>query len=721
MKWLCGQVFAILCVLYAPLLLAQSGNEKSSNVQDYVGTERTRWSIGIVGGGIVNIGSTAPFGIALASVRGIEPFPVPLRMQTALNGFSAGLEAEYRLNAGVHTDANSDANISWSLALRGEYTRQETTLTGNEAVVISLWDGAQRRFVPVRTTLLNTLTLSPQTIALTPLLRLRVGSVLTLGVGARLEAIVRNPLDYSITLASLPPNTLVAFDSTGGQSLALPLELAPQARRELSISPIVSLGTTWLGAGVRIMPEIVWQPLLQPFLGSVSQNVGGGNTGGTASTGGEWSLGSVRFNVALMLDMLPARTTTAPADNALPRVDSSNNTKAVVIITQPVISTTVPIFLVPTDSQPRNGAVHLDKARIDNDSLRKDTVTVRDTTIAFVAWNIADTVRLVRRTVTANAGSDTSANAQANAPENVQANTSPNATLSAKFLTITESYIRDIPQPKPYLVASLDTRFIPALGSSRSSETKHISRLQERTFIVRRLDNTGSVRGDNFDTLRSVRFPVMRFLPSVSSELGIARCFLTIAAKKHTSQTPDFLRVVEVLRSDDGRTPIDWDAQLAVVAAKQDSTRLSSDHELLAWLTVQDIEGQERVSDTLRITFDDVSNDVQTADSVTKASIASTIRFVGAIKRAVMWTQAKVPPVTDINTHKAVMKRLVTLLRTKSGSTVKHCIVVRGGDLSYDAPVVVKALRTAVPTAHVSLLTRYSEKESYLQVYIEEE
>jgi hypothetical protein len=107
-------------------------------------TTLSRFGIGITGGGIVNVGSgEPPSGAALRGIEGIEFFPVPLNRTTALSGFSVGVLADYRLSA------------AWSLELRADYTRQQTTLTGDEQVIISLWNVQRNRYTPVPVTLRN--------------------------------------------------------------------------------------------------------------------------------------------------------------------------------------------------------------------------------------------------------------------------------------------------------------------------------------------------------------------------------------------------------------------------------------------------------------------------------------------------------------------------------------------------------------------------------------
>jgi hypothetical protein len=657
-------------------------------------TTLSRFGIGITGGGIVNVGSGEPSsGAALRGIEGIEFFPVPLNRTTALSGFSIGVLADYRLS------------VAWSLELRADYTRQQTTLTGDEQVIISLWNVQRNRYTPLPVTLRNTLTLAPQAVGITPRVRLHLGEFLFVSGGIRFDALLPTIPDYSLELTQLPPNaSLVAFDSTGVQRLALPLVLRPAAQQSVSISPVASLGAMFsIGERVRILPEITWQPVFQPFRAITVE-------------GRDWNIGSVRLSCAFMLDI--------PAAQTVPPTDTTPSFQ------QQAVPTVSPVVLSSTASLQRQAIDSSNYSSNYGSKADGETVLLRDTIISVVAWNLPDTVRLVERTGT-NATTDTTFEGQLQRD------------------TLMESYIHEMPKARPFLVPTLGVRFVPAVGSPRRAETIQLSRLRERLSVVRRLrlDVRTSAVLETVDTLHSVRFPVMRFLPAVSSEVGIDsdHFFLTIVAEKQrdSSQDSPMYRHVESLQTD-GQTALDWDAQLAVLQA---DTTLSPDDKLLVWLTVRDVEGQERMSDTVQIVFDYVKTNDSTANNRLGELAADEFNMpssnqtrpskANAETAVVRWTQATFVFSHDESGEKArkaqqiLAEQLSAILKAPSQvkayvkaqrTSVRYCTVILqpasgvGEDIviaranAYArerARALVKKLRAAAPSVPLSFLTRF--------------
>ena len=511
--------------------------------EGYAQTALAPFQIGLV----VGISRQFPTG-RLAAVQDIPRFPAVLDVHNG-TAFEGGIEAAYRLNP------------SWELALRGEYGQSVSTTIGEENSILSVWNPQASRYQPVPVVIQNTLTANINLLSFTPLVRLFLGEMFFISLGSRFDVPLQTALRYRFDIANP-----AAFINNFSQRIDTALRLPPPARVGFSWSPTLSVGTLLTVNRVRFMPEIQVQPLFQPFRGSMPENT-------------SWNLASIRFNLGIVLSFPPAK-----AAEPLPQSISPKS------VTPAVSESAVPPTLqINTANQ--TTAAHSSPLTKDDASsaqelpillpMRLDKVFQRDTTTQVVAWNLSDTVRVARKT------------------------TQSIAIPSGKQITIAESYIHDVPKPKPFLVANLDVRFIPALGAARASETKQAARLVEKPMIIRSLTAEGTTSGafvlnEKYDTVNAVRMPLVRFLPTISSEIGVRERSIAIGSER----SPD-APLLAIIASD--AKPLDWDAQTLLFApSSQSSIGTLIGDTLAVWMTVADNEGQRVTTDIARITVENL-------------------------------------------------------------------------------------------------------------------
>lgn len=510
--------------------------------EGYAQTAVAPFQIGLVGG----ISRQFPTG-RLAAVQDIQRFPAVLDVHNG-TAFGGGIEAVYRLNP------------SWELALCGEYGQSVSTTFGEENSTVSVWNPQVSRYQPVPVIIQNTLTTNVNLLSFTPLVRLFLGEIFFVSLGSRFDVPLQTTLRYRFDIAN--PATFV---NNFSQRIDTALRLPPPARVGFSWSPTLSVGASFMVNRVRFIPEIQVQPLFQPFRGSMPDNT-------------SWNLASIRFNLGIVLSFPPAK-----ASEALPQSTPPKS------ITPTALESVVPPTLqINTANQ--TTAAHSPSLTKDDASsaqelpillpMRLDTVFQRDTTTQVVAWNLSDTVRVARKT------------------------TQSIAIPSGKQITIAESYIHDVPKPKPFLVANLDVRFIPTLGAARASETKQAARLVEKPMIIRSLTAEATsgtfALNEKYDTVNAVRMPLMRFLPTISSEIGVRERCIAIGSER----SPD-APLLTIIASD--AKPLDWDAQTLLFAPSSQSRISTLIRDTLAvWMTVADNEGQRVKTDIARITVENL-------------------------------------------------------------------------------------------------------------------
>jgi hypothetical protein len=523
----------------------------------------------------------------LAALQGVEPFPALLDTHNG-TGLEGGIEALYRLNS------------RWEVGLRGQYAQFSATTRGEGSTLIGVNNPLSAIPTPTRFPLQTTLFSDVQMLSFTPLVRLFFGDIFFVSAGLKIDVPVRSSLRARFDLVAPPSATFVA---NGAQSLEAVLP-DTTARVGFSWSPVVSVGAALSLGRVRFMPELQVQPLFQTFRGLAPNRTA-------------WNLPSVRLNLGVILSFPDA-----PSSKNTPSADTAVTIPRTAFQTLPHQSTAPTASMVqPLNTTDTAIAITLPTTRI-------DTVFQRDTTTRFIAWNSRDSVRLTR----------TSA----------QIVTAPNG----QQMSIMESYQHDVPKPKPFLVATIDVRFIPALGASRTTESKEASRLVEKPTIVRSLwaspekphssgaQNDVFTPSEAFDTLSSVRLPLIRFASNVSTEVGLARQHITIASE--ASQNAPLIQIPYR-----GRKPFDWDAQALLFpetlrhfgeilddsiphhTSQFRTTPTRRGDTLLAWLKVTDNEAQDLSSDTVRITV---------AHSEQKPPINETQIFKTNARQAARWT-----------------------------------------------------------------------------------
>lgn len=512
------------------------------SVNGYAQAASSPFQVGLVG----SISRQFPTG-RLAAVQDIQRFPAILDIHNG-TAFEGGIEAIYRLNP------------SWELALRGEYGQSVSTTSGEEHSIVSVWNPQASRYQPVPATIQNTLTANVNLLSFTPLVRLYLGDIFFVSLGSRFDVPLQSSLRYRFDIAD--PATFV---SNFSQRIDTALRLPPPARVGFSWSPTLSVGASLTVNRVRFMPEIQVQPLFQPFRGFTPENT-------------PWNLASVRFNLAIVLSFPPPKADEPLSSSAPPKS-----------VPPTALESSIPPTLQTNNANQTNTANSLQPTKDDASSaqdspilfpMRLDTVFQRDTTTQVVAWNRSDTVRVTGKT------------------------TQSISIPSGKQIMIAESYIHDVPKPKPFLVANLDVRFIPALGAARTTETKQAARLVEKPMIIRSLTSDATSGAfalkEKYDTLNAVRMPLMRFLPTISSEIGVRERCIAIGSE-HSPDAP----LLTIIAPD--AKPLDWDAQTLLFApSSQSRVNTLIGDTLAVWMTVADNEGQRVKTDIARITVENL-------------------------------------------------------------------------------------------------------------------
>ncbi len=598
----------ILCTFFASAarLFAQTPSTSAS--------QHIPFSLGLVG-------SIAPqFATGrLAALQDIPRFPAILNVHngTMLGG---GIEAAYRLNP------------SWELGLRGEYGQSSQTTTGDENVLLSLWNPQLSRYQPTPAVVRNTLTSTITMLSLTPLVRLFLGEVFYVGIGARFDVPLQTSLRYRFDLEA--PATFV--NSTLPQRIDTALRLPPVARAAFSFSPVLSVGASLAVGRLRFMPELQVQPFFQPLRGITPENT-------------PWNQVALRFNLGIVLSF--------PAAQAIPQASLPNvpvNSPSNIVSQSTSIQSQNAMHSSSSSqdaSTPNTQGTKAENLTAQEPpisfSMRLDTVFQRDTTTQPVAWNLADTVRMDRNT------------------------TQSRTIVNGKQITISESYTHDVPKPKPFLVANLDVRFIPALGAVRSAETKQAARLTEKPMIVRSL-TASAAQGvfspnEAYDTVHAVRLPLVRFLPTISSEVGIRERLITIGSEQ-SSEAP----LLTIIAPD--AKPLDWDAQtLLFLPFASSRTQLVRDT-LAVWMTVADNEGQRIKTEAALITVEnsDTTPLHQTTALTSRQSGRWTLASLRVVSDSTSGALTLAPEATMLHEH---LLREMALRKSSFKTGFKNCTV----------------------------------------------
>lgn len=463
------------------------------------------------------------------------PLIYPFRGMT-IQGYSGGLEAEYNF-------------LPWlALGVRGEYERLFAfgeTERLVPAAGVSTPNDVQGQAPPRLVTRRTTLTFETTSLGLTPLLRFRPWSILTMSLGVKMDIVYTMPLRYQheaqdvIYLNNLPPVTVLRdFNNFPG-------------RDSLVISPVLGLGATLNVGRFTFIPEVQLQTQYRPF------------------TATNWTLIGVRGNLSILFNFSTPSTTKPDTGKVLPNLAPEGKT-----------ATTQPILTQTSSSQTSSSqSISLTNPSINSQSISipQDTIIQRDTTVRLVAWNeemrINQTERLVRT-------------------EN-------------GVVRVFEQYSKNIPKSRPFLVADLSVRFVPTQGASRASETTQASRLQTHRMIIRRLviDSSSTSKASPYrvaeqqDTLDAVRMPTLRFLPEISGELGIESSVVEVFSPEGG--------LLERFAVESKRT-LDWDMQHIFLKPHNDTSAwsLNLGKPLRSLLTATDAEGQIRRSDTVRIVIE---------------------------------------------------------------------------------------------------------------------
>lgn len=554
----------------------------------------------------------------LAALQDIQRFPAILNVH---NGtiLSGGIEAAYRLNP------------SWELGLRGEYGQSSSTTTGDESLPISKLNPQLIRYpyIPTPTIIRHTLTSTISLLSLTPLVRLFFGEVFYVGIGARFDV----PLRVSLRDRSDIEGSATFVNGTSPQSIDTALQIPPATRAAFSFSPVLSVGTSLAVGRLRFMPELQVQPFFQPLRGITPENT-------------PWNLAALRFNLGIVFSF-PAAQTSPVSLTSVP-MNSPTNIVSQSVPIQPQNTTHSPSQDVSTPSTQGTKAENLTAQEPPiTFPMRLDTVFQRDTTTQPVAWNLADTVRMDRNT------------------------TQSRTIVNGKQITISESYTHDVPKPKPFLVANLDVRFIPALGAARSAETKQAARLTEKPMIVRSL-TASAAQGvfspnETYDTVNAVRLPLVRFLPTISSEVGVRERVITIGSEQN-SEAP----LLTIIAPDS--KPLDWDAQtLLFLPFSSNRTHLVRDT-LAVWMTVADNEGQRIKTEAARITVE--NSDTAPLHQTTAPSSRQSGRWTLASLRVVSDSTSGVLTLTpEAAMLREYVLREMRLRKNSSKTGFKNCTV----------------------------------------------
>lgn len=489
---------------------------------------------------------------SLARLPISEPFPALLEIHNGTT-FEGGLEVLYRLST------------AWEFGLRGQYTQFSATTRGEGSTLIAVPNPQGSLPIPTRFPVQVTLLTDVRLISFTPLIRLFVGEFFFVSAGVRVDipllgqTLLRTQFDLIA-----PPAITYVVSSTQRLESAWADSLA---RVGFSWSPVISLGASLPIGRVRVIPEIQIQPIFQPFRGF-------------ARDGFVWNLPSVRLNVGLILSF-PETLSSKNNDTVQKETPIAlSPSTASQLRTTTIGENTPPPQVILSETHPET---HI------------DTVFQRDTTTRFVPWQDADTIHLEQTSI------------------------ERRSIPSGEQISITESYKHDIPKPKPFLVANMDVRFVPSLGAMKSLESKQAAKLTEKPMIVHSFFTPPLMSPllqswtEKYDTVASVRLPIIRFLPSVSSEVGVKMHSITIRSEGDATAHNAQLYQAEV-------KPLDWDAQALVFPfvlknfpgaaptlladSNTSSANIGVQDTLWAWMNVTDNETQSRATDTARITVE---------------------------------------------------------------------------------------------------------------------
>jgi hypothetical protein len=534
--------------------------------------------IGIVGG----VGRSFPLE-PLAAIAGVQPFPVVLNEYTPFFLPEIGLEAAYRLSP------------TWEIGLRGQYLRTSFEVAADERLPVAVWNPTLGVRVPTLARIRNVFGAEVQIVSATPLLRLFLGDVLFLSAGARFDLPLQTSFRFQNTLLEPPSSSFVVTPlRTIDSAFRAPSAIAP-----LSVSPIVSLGVALPLGRTRLMAELQAQPIFQPFRGVTPERT-------------QLSQPTVRLNVALILGFLTPQA--LPSKEVFPEQQEK------------------PLYPQTTLKDSLSARINTLAAASKLDSqvqaattvIRRDTIFQRDTTVRIVAWSASDTVRLLQRT-----------------------SQRISTTTSSEQLSITESFQHDVPKPKPFLVGTMNVRFIPVLAAPKTTESQQTSRFVEKPMIVRSLiaaweasSDAQSAWKEVSDTVEAVRMPLVRFVPKISSEVGVKQ--QTIVITPNASNEAVFTELHFLTSQSGAATPFDWDAQMMLfprilpnfqtaTGAKPHQNSLSDT--LFAWMSLMDNEAQIYRTDTVNITV----------ERSERSDASANARLSAAAKQQSRWTLVQMP------------------------------------------------------------------------------
>jgi hypothetical protein len=467
-------------------------------------------------------------------------------------------------------------------------------------------------------------------LSLTPLVRLFLGEVFYVGIGARLDVPLQTSLRYRFDLDS--PTSFV--NSISPQRIDTNLRIPPATRAAFSFSPVLSVGASLAVGRLRFMPELQVQPFFQPLRGITPENT-------------PWNQAALRFNLGIIFSFPAAQTSPVPLASAPVNSPTNIASQSTPIQSQNVThsSSSQDASMVTSQGTKAENLTAQEPAIAF--PIRLDTVFQRDTTTQPVAWNFADTVRMDRNTT--------------------QSRTIPNG----KQITISESYTHDVPKPKPFLVANLDVRFIPALGAGRSAETKQAAQLTEKPMIVRSLAASAAQGvfspNETYDTVNAVRLPLVRFLPTISSEVGVRERLITIGSEQG-SEAP----LLTIIAPD--AKPLDWDAQTLLFLPFLSNRTHAVRDTLAVWMTVADNEGQRIKTEAARITVEnsDTAPLHQTKAPASRQSGRWTLASLRVVSDSTSGTLMLTPEATMLHEH---LLREIALRKSSSKTGFKNCTV----------------------------------------------
>ncbi len=455
--------------------------------------------------------------------------------------------------------------------LRADYQTWSGVLGSDESIVVStlLPNGTIR--VPRQATLRHTVTTSLGSIGFTPMVRMTLFNALSASVGLRLGLLLRSPTEQTteIIVPGQPNATFIANGSNTRVDTSL---AAIPSANALQTAFVGSLSYTvpLAGGAFFLSPELSFQQGLSNLA--------------TFANSASWKVTTFRAGLMLTFAGSPA-----PA---------------------PILPTNTPdnITARRSDAESTQASVH-------NlfEPIRIDTLTKRDTTMQLVAWNDQAQTRLLQRSEARDVHLTGEGDVQ--------------------VLLISESYVRDIPKPKPILLPSVDIRFLTLNADKKLVESNQAQKLNIETVVVRQLTalsatafsattNNGKLFTDDRDTLNIVNPPVVRFYPKIISEAGVRSCSIEVAQNldrmSPTAFTPSALaerRVIAQIPCNTGKITlngasfVEWNAEqqsyfpehFILANTKKEAARGKLLVELNVTMMVVDDEGQHAVLDSAQI------------------------------------------------------------------------------------------------------------------------